>query len=314
MGVSCKICNKNVSSRQSGMKCGKCSMTFHSACARINEDQLNQILSNAMVWYCEKCRSENLNSSVITTDDDVSGATLNYITKKDMQSLINTVKNEILSELNTKFTTLLDSVNFCSNKITDFEANLKRVNEKLKLIDTYKEENDNLKIKINDLNKKICDMEDYSRRNNVEIQGVPEVRGENVVEIVDKIGKNIGVNCELSQIDACHRVPSRNKERPKSIIVKFNSRLVKQNFVAAARVKRGSVTTSKLGYTSAPDTPIYVTDHLTPMKKDLLFKTKKFCRDNDFKYVWVNDSKILIRKADNSRIIVIHNEEFLNTL
>lgn len=236
------------------------------------------------------------------------------ITKNDIMKMLNNSRNDILNVLNEKFNTLLESVEFCCNKISDFEANLKAANEKINALESLKSVNDALKTKINEMDNKICDLEEYSRKNNVEIQGIPEVRGENVMDIVQSIGNKIGANCDLSTVDVCHRVPSHNKERPKSIIVKFTSRFSKQNFLAGTRLRRADLTTSKIGLNSVPDQQIYVSDHLTPAKKLLLFKTKNFCRDNGYKYTWVSDSKILIRKSDSSRIIVVRSESFLNSL
>lgn len=93
----------------------------------------------------------------------------------------------------------------------DFEANLKLLNEKLKLIDLYKKENEHLKTQINELNNNVSKMVKYSRRKKVEIQGVPESNNEFFFDIIVEIGKKFGVNCDYLKSTHVIKSPSAVK-------------------------------------------------------------------------------------------------------
>ena len=62
------------------------------------------------------------------------------------------------------------------------------------------------------------------------------------------------------------------------------------------------------------DKTIYINEHLTPNNKHLfaLAKQKKIAAN--YKYLWMRNGRVLIRKADNSEIINIDSEEIINSL
>lgn len=320
MGVLCKICNRVVNNRQPGIKCAKCLKTFHSVCLKMSDEHLKILLSNDASWFCKECRPGNANTSVVVVDDaeqNPEGTVSSRITKNDLLSL----KNEILGELNNKFTMLLDSVNFCSDKITDFEANIKLINDKLKLLEECKRENEHLKIRVNDLENKIIDLEDYSRRSNIEIQGLPESRNENLVDVVLNIANNIKCEMAKTDIDAIHRVPhyDKAKKTAKNVVVKFRTRLQKEDFFTRVkeygRNQRRETGSTQPGI-SFPniDGKVFINEHLTPRNKILLSQAKNFCKNNNIKYIWVRDGKIFARKSDGSRVINIVNVDSFSKL
>lgn len=50
---------------------------------------------------------------------------------------------------------------------------------------------------------------------------------------------------------------------------------------------------------------IYINEHLTKVRRHLLYKTKEVAREKHYKYVWINEGDILIRKDDQSKVIRI---------
>lgn len=83
------------------------------------------------------------------------------------------------------------------------------------------------------------ELQQYTRRNDIEIKGVPEVAGENVLQLVTKTRMVMGVEMNTTDIDNCHRVgKKRNVNESRPIIVKFISHIKKQEFVKARKVRR----------------------------------------------------------------------------
>ena len=79
---------------------------------------------------------------------------------------------DFMRSIKTEMQQLRESVDFCSNKITDFEANLTKINEYFKKTDSLKAENIKLKQDIGAINKKNHNLEQSLRSNNVEMKNL----------------------------------------------------------------------------------------------------------------------------------------------
>ncbi len=76
-------------------------------------------------------------------------------------------------------------------------------NEKLsRLIESLSSENRELKKKVKVLQERVEELEQYSRSNCVEIQGIPQEKTENVVSIVKDIGKAMDMEISDTMVDA----------------------------------------------------------------------------------------------------------------
>lgn len=99
---------------------------------------------------------------------------------------------------------------------------------------------------------------------------------------------------------------ARSVTNNKPIIVGFLGRYAKENFVASARSYK-NLTAEDLGFVGVTSR-IFVNDHLTRENKQLLTKTKKLALEKNYKYTWVQNCKILVRRNDTSPIISIGSE------
>lgn len=151
-----------------------------------------------------------------------------------------------------------------------------------------------------------------SRLNNVEVKGVPTRKTENLFEIADCIGKAVGYTFPKSQINYISRVPMRDSNE-KLIIMSFNNRYVKEDFVAAARASK-SLSTSCIPGLQGANHRIFVNDHLTPGHKNLLTQVKKLAKEKQFQYVWVKYGKIHVRKDDTSNVFIVAKDSDLNKI
>lgn len=295
MGGACNMCSRAINKKCPGVKCGICASEFHSLCANISEEQQKILQEDFIVWYCIKCRSRPACSASAGPKEP---------SKNNLSFLINSLRDEILNELNSKFNALLESVNFCSNKITDFENKLKDTDEKLKLLDKYKEENNELKSKVSELDKKVHDLEQYSRINNIIISNCAESRNENIFDVISEISTKIGINLKDGDVDTAHRLQSNNKSgtMARNIVVKFNSRRMKDNFLTAYRHKKKDLH------------QVFITEHLSHRNAMLLKNAKETLRPKNFKYIWTRNCKIFVRKDDTSRIHLIQHNDDINKL
>lgn len=75
--------------------------------------------------------------------------------------------------------------------------------------------------------------------------------------------------------------------------------------------KKKNILTNDDIYKNGNNNRIYINENLTKEKKDLLYITKQKMKTK-FKYIWVQNSKILIRSEGDGKIIHIRNENDLN--
>ena len=115
------------------------------------------------------------------------------------------------------------------------------------------------------------DLEQYTRRECVEIRGIPVAANpweEQTNSIVEDVGKLLGLDITENDISACQRMPQRQASGPPAIIVKFMRCDVKDNFYRA-RKQLKDLTTQDLGYSEK--NKIYLAESLTERNR-MLFK------------------------------------------
>lgn len=151
------------------------------------------------------------------------------------------------------------------------------------------------------LTKRVAELEQYSRLNNVEIKGVPQTQGEDCSAILKEIGEKIGCPVESVDIDVVHRVPAKQGQ---NIIARFCSRTKKADF--AAKAKKARLTTGSIGFrpqgTSRNDQPVFINDHLTPENKRLFAQALALKREKQWQFLWVDNCRIKARKGLDSRV------------
>lgn len=216
-------------------------------------------------------------------------------TKKDITAL--NIKHQ---ELSHAVSEIKSSVNFNSANIID---NVKRVTEMESRISTCASETISL------LENKIDRLEQHARQCNIEVGNLPEKRGENLVAIFESIASAINIPLTQRDIVAIHRVPHAHtlNSRPKNIIVKLSTRLLRDNMLSAYRLSKG-ITSDGIGLTGT-QCRVYMNEHLTLRNKELFRKTRDAAKSNKFKYVWVRNATVLVKETDDSPTFAIRSED-----
>ncbi|XP_046686224.1 uncharacterized protein LOC124371900 [Homalodisca vitripennis] len=166
-------------------------------------------------------------------------------------------------------------------------------------------ENVQLKKKVAALENRVEEMEQYSRSNCVEIHGIPEEKTENVVSVVKEVGKALDMPITDSMIDACHRLGRRSgpNNQPAAIIVKFVRRLDKEELMKKRTVKK-NFSTRHINMTT--DSQIYINESLSPARRRLFVMAREAKKTKNFKYLWVRNGKILMRRDDGQPVIHVN--------
>jgi hypothetical protein len=145
----------------------------------------------------------------------------------------------------------------------------------------------------------IDDIQQYLRRDCLEITGIPIVPDENTKDLVIELASAIGVDKDIS---ITHRLPESRKV--KDCVVKFTRRVKREEVY-----KKRSILKSK-NYSCLPmvrslngtNTTIHINESLTAYRKRLLGKINQFKKDHKFKFLWTTNGKIHLREGNDSQV------------
>lgn len=219
-----------------------------------------------------------------------------------------------VKELRDEVSDVKHSIDFNGKVVEDISKKITAVENKLKMVDLLKTEVDSLKVRITDIQDDMEQRDQWARRSNIELVGVPERKGEHLINIVTSLAQHTGFDLDPKiDIDFVTRVAPKEpkKGQHKPIIIKMQARYRKDDFLAAIRNKRNLVSTD-IG--CGGDSRVYANDHLTSASKRLLHLTKEAAKQNHFRFVWVRNCRILVRKSEGSQIRAILKAEDLNKI
>ncbi|XP_054276480.1 uncharacterized protein LOC128995487 [Macrosteles quadrilineatus] len=299
---TCGVCKKSSDDGSSVIKCSACGSLYHAECLKQDGETVK-----TRAWKCKECR-------VKTPSNASSSSTSTVITKEFFLSVIESLKREIAAELKavksdtvelkSSIQHLSDTVDDVSKQFADFKkeiGKLKKDNEELL------QQNVVLNSKVTDLQERLRTLEQYSRKTNVEISGIPKSPNEDVRAIVGDIGRALGLEVQPSQIAAAHRIPSFNKTRTPSLVVQFTERATKETFISKYKESRASgvnLTANRVNNTF-PHDRVYVNDHLSPENKQFFAKLKKKCNELGYTFVWSRDGKFFVKRSAGEKTIKV---------
>ena len=121
----------------------------------------------------------------------------------------------------------------------------------------------------NHLKEEFNNLEQYSRRDCLEIRGVPVQRDGDTNVLFMNIGRTMGVEVKGDDISTSHRPPIMNRGRDArstipSIIVKFVRRDVTDKFLRAKKFKQlFGIASRNLGFPPVDEQKIFIAERLT---------------------------------------------------
>lgn len=309
MPSNCGICSLLCSDddNEQVIKCaGSCEKSFHSRC--IQDDVVGAKTRSFRDWKCKNCRTSiNINSSSTPeATNDLLKALADF--KAQIMHEFKSAKDEI--------NTLAQAVQYASDKMDESMTLMKEIKSDLAAV---KKENENLRSmnttlsnEVNILKDKVRSLEQYSRKNNVEINGIPETPRENVFNLVKDVGTALGLDIQDSDISTAHRVPSFKKDRPPPLIVQFSRRITRDTLLSKFRDKK-SMTAQEIN-PALTFQRVYINEHLTPENKLFLKTLKEKCKEASYDYAWCRDGKFFVRKCQGERVHRVTSCEDLNKL
>ncbi|CAB3240921.1 unnamed protein product [Arctia plantaginis] len=209
----------------SNPSCGK---QYHYLCVNISAENHKKQRN----WKCPSCTKTQLRDNNNGTPTQSLGPTNtvadcdNTTTRRHISQntdlakyvlrseIANIIRFEIRNALNEEFTTMRqeirhfeESLKFLSSQHGEVTVTLKTYAEEAKLL---RNENNSLQIKIKDMESRLIQMEQDARQNNLEVNGLPEHKTENLTKMILQMSKVVSYPVSESEIIACTRVQKKN--------------------------------------------------------------------------------------------------------
>lgn len=183
-----------------------------------------------------------------------------------LQVLANLIKETVT---NSVVTELQKTIEFNSEVISELKSALVKRDEKIEALEA-----------------KVDELEQYQRRQCLRIFGVEEQEAEDTDKLVMEVGKRIGVDVNVMDIDRSHRIGRRDvgNDRPRPIIVKFVS------YRKRSEVFKNKRLLKKTGVTIRED--------LTRIRHNIL---KEAITKFGVNSVWTQDGVIIVNRGDSKR-------------
>lgn len=340
--------NENREGNDKFINCVQCKKTYHFLCLSLAE--ISNESEEYNEWKCPECLSlmpkasrkdytpiRNISTTrsnkrfalnsppemtAVTGDEvrsivqEVVKRELDAMTKK-WTNMIVTIVNKELEPIKSEMRELKESFNFHTTEFDRFQS---EHNELANNSKNLEEENKKLKKTVSDLSQRLNYLEQQARANNIEIQCLPENKQENLFTVVRQLGSVVGCGIKDSDVMNCTRIAKlqTTNARPRSIVVQLASPKIRDQLLASVinynkRNPERKLCSADLGL-AGNKTPVYVVEHLSPAHRALHAATRLRAKEKGYKFVWVRNGRIFVRKNVDSEHMLIKNLETVNKI
>lgn len=301
--LKCSLCCTDCSEPDCTIACSECGSRYHTGkCAGISDATLRAKGDDyRKAWRCSTCRRSKTRSQTGQQAQSGNPAGDESMEIKVWMKAINDKLDQLLP-LKETIDGIEDALQVLSdlydNVISRTEQNEREVKELKKRVEMVEARDSEVAQLIDDLDN----LEWRNRRLNLEFHGIPETVNENLLDKVNALtAKNKLPALTGSDVVAVHRLPAK-KDKTAGIICRF----ARQADRDAWWQKR-----KKLQETNGK---IFILENLTKRTRALLFETKTWAKVKNYKYVWHNNNRVLVRKADGLNKQVVRSADDLDKL
>ncbi|CAH0398501.1 unnamed protein product [Chilo suppressalis] len=270
-------------------------------------DNINNIFRSNKRRRCECSGSEES-----TLDSFIKSLT---IWKKDTDTMLSNIQ-ESMNVIKKQNDELLTSNSEIEKSIEFLSIKYDEIHNQLMCFQTKTKENEERFLR---MEEKTEELERNSRSSTLEIRNIPIPKNPSqadLVQIVTPIFKTICVEVTHSDIFDIRHFSSKSEN--KTVLVTLNSVILKNSIIRSYREYNKTNPTNRLNTSvigsEVPHQQIFIAENLTPRARRLFHRAREFAKQENYKYCWTAHGKILLRKQDNDRFIVLSSESQFNEL
>ena len=193
---------------------------------------------------------------------------------------------------------IVDKLDALSKKVESLGKQLKCKDEKI----------DELERKVNDLEIQSDRHEQYTRRSNLRIQGLPETANITDGMVLQLINETMNMTppIVINDIERSHYLgpatDNDGKPRKRAIIVRFKSERIRDQVFRAR-------TTLKTHNNDHREGRIFINEDLTARRASLAYVTRQLKKSGKINDSWTHDGKILIKDLNNKIVQIISESD-----
>lgn len=190
------------------------------------------------------------------------------------------------------------SLNFMSSELTNISEQQKVIVDLMKEVKELKIQNEEKNKRIITLENRLADLEQYTRINDIIISGLeikprtyaraaaPEGEPtepdlESVEQQALRFLNSKGISVSNEDIEACHILPRKDKQKPATVIMRFVNRKKKSALLRQGRKLKGS--------------NVYINEHLTKKNADIARVARLLRKQNKIQSTWTSNCRIYIK-------------------
>lgn len=319
--------------------CTQCKGYFHYACANVQEGvfrKWNTEMKNK--WKCSiacrhAARAQNVSSPPPKSSNDTSlilsvgepkpkepKKTPSPVEKAKPASLLssdlanlkasNMPDKEKMARIFKFMEDIVESIEFQSCKYDEVIRTVAEQNDKIqtqgKKMLEFEQEIKHLRKENDKLSKLVYNVEQQSRKKNLEIHGIQQREGENLKLLVQDLAHQLHLPFEENDIEVVHRVPQNNPKKRNPIMLQLSSQKRRNEWLK--KRKTGLVSSNIVSGSDSQH--IYVNVSLSPRYKELFWKTRQAQKELMYKYCWLGEGgDIFLQRNSESKRILIRCEE-----
>lgn len=349
MGYNCAACTKYIRASQQ-IQCSKCSCYYHHICVNL-ADAKNLSEEIKSIWACPMCiavvpRRDKTNSlaaarasatcsvgPVTAVQHEVSrkisasapaSPLLSIADSNSLSTLASEMRllREDVGEIKSQMKSLTDHITKCNARLDEHEKNLSQAVERLHVVEERTSIIISLENTISVLREQQKSRAQAFLRNEVEIAGINENPNENPRHMIRVIAQKIGAPLEDRDLDYVTRVgPQRRDEGgssteeaveklPRPLVVRFLRRYQRDEFLKAGKVNR-NLNCADIEVSGARRN-IYFNERLTQENRQLFRSARFRCKGSGFKYCWIKNGSVYVRRHEGNPAIAIKNMDELH--
>ncbi|XP_037971829.2 uncharacterized protein LOC119693172 [Plutella xylostella] len=277
---------------------------------------------NKSKWKCASCKqpkattssskSPNSNEEASSGKIDTAGI-MAYMDKHF--ALLNDKFDNFKTSVSDQLATLTKSVASWEKRILDLETKCGELTNCATLVKKQDSEMLELNGTITMLQDQLNNQEQFYLRNELEISGLTEMSNENLLHTTLLSAQKLGVELSVSDIDGASRVgprPTQPDAEPRPVVVRLLRSAKRNQLIQAARVRK-NLTTKDVELSGKPRT-VYFNERLTKHNRTLFRDTRIRAKSYGYKFYWVRNGVIYVRKDEQKKPKTIRNYYELDSL
>lgn len=256
---------------------------------------------------CSSKAIESINETLNSFREDMKAMSSLLITmKKEQDEKYETFQKDItdmkiqIIEMSKTNSGLEQSVDYLGSKFCELEKSKLECSENIK-----KQEN-----RLNDLTQRNTYLEKYNKaleervglleqkelNLNIELINIEKQEGENTLEVVNKIAQKL--NIAPGNVSSAWRVKGPEKNGPRPVIVTLKTSASRAEWLKC----RKTYLTNNTVFSNGSGLKIYINEQVTRQTRELLWIVKTKLK-NIYKYIWIQNGRVLVRKDDENKKI-----------